>query len=918
MDSEPTQKCPQCGTNLSPDSPAGLCPNCLMRLNLKSETVFSGEQPAAQPPLPPEQIAPHFPQLEILECLGRGGMGVVYKARQKTLNRFVALKLLAPERVNDPKFAERFTREAHALAALNHPNIVTVYDFGQAGGFYYLLMEFVDGVNLRQLLRTRKFSPQEALTIVPPLCDALQFAHERGIVHRDIKPENILLDKSGRVKVADFGIAKMLGPGSGESGEGMLPIGNATQSALGTPGYSAPEQKTSPQNVDSRADIYSLGVVFYEMLTGEMPAGNIEPPSRKVHIDVRLDEVVLRALEKKPELRYQQASVLKTQVETIATTPQAGASAPIAAMTALPGMAGPRPAQAAPTIPPFPVAPASAGSDKIILPAFLLAFFFGVFGAHRFYVGKIGTAFMQLSGLGGCVALIILCALSNNNNVHIIFGTLLGALICGCGIWATIDWIMILCGVFTDGYGRRISRWLHSSPHPPGPPVPPSPPANPIAPIAPLAGSNPPGVNKALIIIPAVGLMAAAVFKLVSAYFGLFVIAGLSGGWLNDMLKGFGIDSTGPLKVAALASLISFKVLPALLVFYGATQMLRLRSHAWAVTAGIAGIFLCSIIGLVMGIWALIVLAQRDVREMFNQPQESMKSNSNIGKIIFATVVVIFLLITVIIPFLANAGSAITNGLSMTNGHWPGAEITENFETNCPLATNGQFSLDNVNGATDVVGGDEDHVVVKAVKHAYSREGLDSLKIDVNSQADSLVIHTHQPKDSDFMGRLLGVDNARDGWVDYTVQVPRGVKLDGVSSVNGRVTISNVNGSIKASTVNGATEVHGARSDLDVSTVNGRVSVDLGVLGADQDVTFTAVNGKIDATLPANADATVTASSINGSIASDFPELTVTKDFPVGRHLKGTLGKGGAGVKATVVNGAIYFHRESGTAMGNN
>jgi serine/threonine protein kinase len=275
----------------------------------------------AQLPLPPEQIAPHFPQLEILECLGRGGMGVVYKARQKTLNRFVALKVLAPERVLDPQFAGRFTREAQALAALNHPNIVTVHDFGQTGGFYYLLMEFVDGVNLRQLLRARKFTPEEALAIVPPLCDALQFAHDRGIVHRDIKPENLLLDKAGRVKVADFGIAKMLGTGNdrGHAGEPAAPE-NATQTAVGTPGYSAPEQKTDPQRVDSRADIYSLGVVFYEMLTGELPGKRIEPPSHKVQIDVRLDEVVLRALEKKPELRYQQVSEVKTMVETIVAT----------------------------------------------------------------------------------------------------------------------------------------------------------------------------------------------------------------------------------------------------------------------------------------------------------------------------------------------------------------------------------------------------------------------------------------------------------------------------------------------------------------------------------------------------------------------------------------------------------------------
>ncbi len=330
MSNESLPKCPQCGTPLPENAPAGLCPNCLMALNLKTETAFTDDTSAAQPPLPPEQIAPHFPQLEILECLGRGGMGVVYKARQKTLNRLVALKLLAPERVRDAKFADRFTREAQALAALNHPNIVTIYDFGQAGGFYFLLMEFVDGVNLRQLLRTRKIAPEEALAIVPPLCDALQFAHDRGIIHRDIKPENLLLDKVGRVKVADFGIAKMLGTVNGRcSGGGTAAPENATQSAVGTPGYSAPEQKTDPQRVDSRADIYSLGVVFYEMLTGELPGKRLEPPSSKVQIDVRLDEVVLRALEQKPELRYQQVSEVKTMVETIATTPRTSAeSAP--------------------------------------------------------------------------------------------------------------------------------------------------------------------------------------------------------------------------------------------------------------------------------------------------------------------------------------------------------------------------------------------------------------------------------------------------------------------------------------------------------------------------------------------------------------------------------------------------------------
>ncbi len=342
--------CPRCGAALPSAATAGLCPRCLLAEALLP-TQPAAEAAAAQKTLAPEELAPHFPQLEILECLGRGGMGVVYKARQKTLNRFVALKLLAPERVREPKFAERFAREAQALAALNHPNIVTIHDFGQAGGFYFLLMEFVDGVNLRQLLRARKFTPEEALTIVPPLCDALQFAHDRGIVHRDIKPENLLLDKDGRVKVADFGIAKLMGnPASGGAlhllplggGEGRGEGGGVQASAcgteeegserpaegiaetgrvLGTPGYSAPEQKSDPQHVDSRADIYSLGVVFYELLTGELPGKRLEPPSRKVLIDVRLDQVVLRALEQKPELRYQQVSEVKTMVETIVGTP---------------------------------------------------------------------------------------------------------------------------------------------------------------------------------------------------------------------------------------------------------------------------------------------------------------------------------------------------------------------------------------------------------------------------------------------------------------------------------------------------------------------------------------------------------------------------------------------------------------------
>jgi serine/threonine protein kinase len=154
--------------------------------------------------------APLVPGYEVLSELGRGGLGVVYKACQTKLDRLVALKVLPPETAADPAFAERFTREARALARLNHPHIIAIYDFGQEGALSYFVMEYVAGVNLRERLRQGPLPPGEALAIMVQLCDALQYAHEEGIVHRDIKPENVLLDRKGRVKVADFGIAKLL------------------------------------------------------------------------------------------------------------------------------------------------------------------------------------------------------------------------------------------------------------------------------------------------------------------------------------------------------------------------------------------------------------------------------------------------------------------------------------------------------------------------------------------------------------------------------------------------------------------------------------------------------------------------------------------------------------------------------------
>lgn len=295
-------------------------------------TVVLSDPPAAPPDT---DIVQAFPQFEILQLIGAGGMGRVYKVRQPHLDRVAALKILPRELASDPAFAERFSREGRALARLTHPNIVSVFDFGISGSYYWLLMEYVDGVNLRQAMHADAMQPAEALHIIPAICAALEYAHGQGVLHRDIKPENILIDTAGKVKIADFGVAKL----SGEAGQRVTLT--LSGSALGTPAYMAPEQIERPQDVDHRADIYSLGVVFYEMLTGELPLGRFPAPSEKPGVDPRLDNVVFRTLEKQRERRYQTAGEMKTQVENVAVAPP---PSPVPAAVAVPpGPAGRRP-----------------------------------------------------------------------------------------------------------------------------------------------------------------------------------------------------------------------------------------------------------------------------------------------------------------------------------------------------------------------------------------------------------------------------------------------------------------------------------------------------------------------------------------------------------------------------------------------
>lgn len=317
--------CPQCGLQLDDDHP---CPACMLAFAVETED-FHADSPSE---MEIELVRQAFPQLEIVEMIGRGGMGTVFKARQPKLDRFVALKILPENQAKHPSFAERFAREGKLLARLGHPNIVAVYDFGQTEiavsneehpvTFFYLVMEFVDGVDLRHAMQEERFSPEQALAIVPKICDALQYAHEEGVLHRDIKPENILLDIKGRIKIADFGIAGVgLRSTNREGKRADFPTSETDEEKLtlqgqivGTPNYMAPEQFDTPDNIDARADVYSLGVVLYELLTGQLPKGTFSAPSQSAPVGVEVDKIVQKALEKNRDRRFRTAEEFKTEI----------------------------------------------------------------------------------------------------------------------------------------------------------------------------------------------------------------------------------------------------------------------------------------------------------------------------------------------------------------------------------------------------------------------------------------------------------------------------------------------------------------------------------------------------------------------------------------------------------------------------
>lgn len=252
-----------------------------------------------------EEIAELLPAYEILSFIAKGGMGAVYMARQRSLDRDVAIKILPRHFGEDAEFRASFEAEAKSMAKLNHPNLISIYDFGQIDGMLYIIMEMVQGKSLYHSAYGKTIDPTEAGRIVSGICHGLAHAHKHGILHRDIKPANILLDPSASPKIGDFGLARPVGD-------------HESDSSFGTPGYTAPEVIHNPAAVDESTDIYAVGAILYELLTSKLPDSNYTPAATLVHCNPKFDQIIRKAMHPTPVMRYRSAKAMAEAIESIA------------------------------------------------------------------------------------------------------------------------------------------------------------------------------------------------------------------------------------------------------------------------------------------------------------------------------------------------------------------------------------------------------------------------------------------------------------------------------------------------------------------------------------------------------------------------------------------------------------------------
>jgi hypothetical protein len=427
-----------------------------------------------------------------------------------------------------------------------------------------------------------------------------------------------------------------------------------------------------------------------------------------------------------------------------------------------------------------------------------------------------------------------------------------------------------------------------------------------------------------MIVAPGIALMVAGILKLSSALKTLLFFGWPGGNWLNSIVPGLSALSSTHLGGLIMFDAI-FKIIASLLMLFGGYQMVRRQGYPWAIAAGIISIVACSLIGLPIGIWALIVLAQQNVRAVFENSKPGATASPG-GRRSWPVPVLIIACLVLFFAVLASIGFAaartIENQFAGTQDatnlmsaldlqkagiYEQGQEFRKDFSQSFPLDANGQFSIDDVDGQVEIDGWNSNVVVLNAVIHGKTARSVGAVNIHVDTAPSRAAVHTKVPsRGNDFSSFWDWFKNdSPNAHVDYTIHLPLHTRLENASTVDGTVSVGGMMDDISVSTVNGAARVKNATRNLTLSTVNGVITADMDKLGQGQSVDLATVNGEIKLALPDNADAKFSIDTVNGTISSDFPELAVKRQFPLGSSLDGSLQSGAASVKADLVNGTI-------------